>query len=130
MVSDGAITLDIAASTVHVGLGYNSNLKTLKLVVPLQVGASQGYLARPTHVIMRFKDSVGGSYGPDSSLLDPIEHRDALDAMDTPVPLFNGDEKLEVEHNTSRDPQIYYRQSQPVPTTILSMTVIGEVTDR
>lgn len=129
-VSNGQITLSTAASVVHVGYSYNSDIYSLRLDIPSAYGTSQGMLSRVNHVIIRLHRSSGGKYGPDSSTLSPIIYRVPSDLMDTPVPLFSGDIKLPMELKRDRDPRVFIRADQPLPFNILSMTPMGSAGDR
>jgi hypothetical protein len=46
VVTGGAITLEVAASVVHVGLGFTSDLRTLPLAIEGMQGAGQRHLLR------------------------------------------------------------------------------------
>lgn len=131
VVSGGAITLAYAASKVHVGLGFNSDVGSLSLDTPANqpsgaAGTSRGILKRPNTFIVRFDATNTGLYGPDSGNLSPIPFRDAGDALDTPTPLFSGEKELTVEPGWDREAKFFFRQDKPLPFTILSITALGE----
>lgn len=126
----GTITLDTAASKVQAGLAYTSNLKTLRLDVPHPFAETQGTLKRITNAIIRFRETAGGKYGRDADNLDPFAWRDLSDPMDTPPDLFTGDVKVGIELGSDRDAYLYIRQDLPLPMNILSITALGEGTDR
>tara|TARA_R110000824_G_scaffold20858_2_gene78197 strand:- start:2548 stop:5295 length:2748 start_codon:yes stop_codon:yes gene_type:complete len=117
-VSSGSITLDRAASRVHVGLGYVSDFELLRLDAGARDGTSQGKFNRFHRVILRLYETLGGFFGPDTDNLDEINFRKGGDAMDTAVPLFTGDLELEWDGTYDSDNHIFYRQTQPLPATI------------
>ena len=119
-VSDGSITLDRSASTVQVGLGYNSNLQTVKPDLGSQDGTAQGKKKRVHRLTLRFWQSVGGKVGRDADNLDIIQFRSGSDPMDQAVPLYTGDKELAVNTTYGTDGQIYFRQDQPLPSNILA----------
>ena len=117
-VSAGAITLDRETSKAHIGLGYNSDFETLRPDAGAKDGTSQGKLVRIHRVIIRFFQSLGGKFGPDTSNLDNLIYRKGGDAMDTSVPLYTGDVEEEWDMGYSSDAHIFIRQDQPLPMTI------------
>jgi hypothetical protein len=120
-VTSGAITLDRAASKVHVGLAYVSDFETLRLDVGAAEGTAQGKFNRFHRVTFRFLTSLGGYIGPDADNLDALVLREGGDAMDTAVPLFTGDHEVEWDGTYDSDNHIFYRQIQPFPVTILAV---------
>ena len=76
-VTSGTITLATAASKVHVGLPYDSELETLDLVSQDDKGTLQGVIGRVTNVAIRLINSLGGIFGPSSSTTDAIPYDDS-----------------------------------------------------
>jgi len=130
VVSSGAVTLDYSASKVHAGLAYTSDFETLRSNAGAADGTAQGKLNRIHRVIVRFFDTLGGYIGPDASNLDEITFRAAGDDMDTAVPLFTGDKEFEWEGEYSSDNHVFYRQTQPLPATILAVMPHQHTQDR
>ena len=120
-VTDGAITLDRSASKVHVGYGYTSTLETLRMEAGAEDGIAQGKIKRIHGVTARFFQTVGAELGPDTSNLDRLPFRDSSMAMDTAVPLFNGDKEISFPSGYDNDAKIVIRQTQPLPMTILAI---------
>lgn len=122
-VSSGAITLSTAASKVHVGLQYNSDLKPLRLEAGASDGTAQGKLKRIHRLITRVHRTLGLKVGADASSLDLPKRlgRQASDPMGTAPVLYSGD--VEGTHDSTYDTegQVYYRQDQPLPATILAI---------
>ena len=120
-VSGGSITLDRSASKVHVGISYNSLVETLRLEAGADDGIAQGKIKRIHGITARFLDTVGAELGPDTNNLDRLPFRDSSMAMDTAVPLFNGDKEIFFPSGYENDAQVVIRQSQPLPMTIVAI---------
>ncbi len=120
-VSGGSITLDRSASKVHVGYSYNSLVETLRLEAGADDGIAQGKIKRIHGITARFLDTVGAELGPDTNNLDRLPFRDSSMAMDTAVPLFNGDKEIFFPSGYENDAQVVIRQSQPLPMTIVAV---------
>lgn len=84
-VSSGAITLDVAAGEVVIGLPYTSTIKTLGHEFDIGMGSMQGQRARWVRPLLRVyrsaRPTVNGEFLPS---------RSAADFMDKKVPLFSG----------------------------------------
>ncbi|MDB4261325.1 hypothetical protein N9878_00520 [bacterium] len=118
VVANAAITLDRETSKAHIGLPYISDFETLRPDAGAEDGTAQGKLVRMHRVIIRFFQSLGGKFGPDSSNLDTLHFRKGGDEMDTAVPLYTGDVEEEWDMEYSSDAHIFIRQDQPLPMTI------------
>lgn len=121
VVTSGAITLASSASVVQVGLPSVANMYSLRNNSGAADGTAQGKTKRIHRVIWRFHDTLGGQVGPDADNLDLLVFREGGDPMDTAVPLFTGDVEVEWDSAYDKDAQMYYRQSQPLPSTIVAL---------
>ena len=121
-VSGGSITLPRAASKVHVGLQYNSNMETMRLEAPPGRGmsTSQGQLMRVSKTWARFYKTLGAKCGPDADNLDVIPFRRAGDDM-AAQDVETEDRDLLLDMDYTDDPHIYVRQDQPLPMTLLAL---------
>ena len=120
-VSGGTVTLDRSVTKAHIGLGFSSVVKTLRLEAGANDGTSQGKIKRIHGVTARFLDTVGAELGPDTSNLDRIPFRDSSMAMDTAVPMFTGDKEISFPAGYDNDAQVVIRQSQPLPMTVVAI---------
>jgi hypothetical protein len=125
VVASGSITLDNTYTDVVAGLGYVSELETMRLELPDREGSSMGKVARIDHVALRVYNSFGGEIGPDVTHLDPMIMRDASDMMDSSPPGFTGDEKVSFAGPFQRQKVIVVRHDQPNSFNLLAMNVIG-----
>jgi len=122
-VSGGSVTLDSAASIVHVGLGYTCDLETLNPEMPLQNGTMQGRKVRAAKVMIRFINSRGGFVGTDSSKLYELVQR-AAEPLGTSISLQNVDYVIDIPSSYDNNGRVFFRQSDPLPVTILAVAPV------
>ena len=120
----GVLTLDDAASKVHVGLRYPSAFLSLRQALPSQEGTSEMTLGRIEHLVLRLDSSLGGEFGHDldhmtdlSDLLLPHDH-----LFDTVPPLFSDDIEVALDAPWETSNRFAVRQSQPLPFTLLAVS--------
>ena len=121
VVASGSITLDRTTTAAKAGLAYTSTLQTMRLDVGSQDGTAQGKTKRIFDVTLRFYETVGAKVGPDLSNLEDIPFRSSAALMNDPVPLFNGDKKIEFRGNFETDGYLFVVQDQALPMTLLSL---------
>ena len=119
-VSSGAITLDSEAEEVNAGLGYTSDLQTMRLDEGYQE-TTQTKVKRIYDLSVRFHETVGASVGPNADTLTAIDFRDSSASMDLPVPLFTGDKFIEFDSDYGTEGLVYIKQPQALPMTILGI---------
>lgn len=125
-VSNGTITIPLAAAKVHVGLPAIARFRTMQLSVQSAGGTVQGKTKRITDVTVRFYRSVGGFIGPDFSNMEEILFRKPGDLQDNAVPLFTGDKKAKWRGGYEESPSICFENEQPLPCVVLAlMPVMG-----
>ena len=120
-VTGGQISLQIAASTVHVGLGYDSVLQTNRIEAGSADGTAQGKTKRINKCIIRFYNTLGAKAGPDSDNLDELQFRSASDPMNAPPPIFTGDKLMDWPGGYDFDGYVMVVQSQPLPMTVVAI---------
>lgn len=126
-VSGGAITLETAASLVHVGYGYTSRLRTLRIEAGAQQGTAQGAIGRINEVVVRLDRTVGGKFGRDDDNLDPIQYRLPSDPLSSEIELFTGDKFLLFDGEWDTDRYITLVQDKPLPMHVLGLKVAMRV---
>ena len=120
-VSNGTVTLQRASSVVHVGLPYESDLNTLPLA--LQVEAfGQGRVKNINHVWLRVLESSGIFAGPTSEKLIEAKQR-STEPYGTPPNLKTEDIKIMVTPSWTDNAQLFIRQTDPLPLTIVGLTL-------
>jgi hypothetical protein len=126
VVASGSVTLDNAASVVHVGYGYTSRLETLDL----QAGAADGTASTRKKRIhtcgVRFFQTLGGYIGyrdeeTGAYALEEIQYRQTNFRMDVPPLLFTGDRLIEFPGRWERAANVVIEQRQPLPMTITAL---------
>lgn len=123
VVHSGSITLPHAASVVHVGLAYTSELVTLDLDLS-QLRAPANAKRRVTEVVCKVLRSRGLWVGPDANHMTEVKPRD-VEPYGDPIALFTGDFKVSIPPSWGRSGSITLQQRSPLPLTILA--VIPEV---
>lgn len=121
--ASGVITLQRAATKVSVGLGYNSDGKTMRIEAGAADGQAQGKLKRIHRIIMRFYQSVGlkvQAIGAANPYPEPF--RTSADLMDNPIALYTGDKRWAWDGSYELEGQVFWRQSDPLPSNILMVS--------
>lgn len=121
VVTSGAITLQLAASKVQVGLACPATLQTNRLEAGAGDGTAQGKTKRINKCVIRFKETLGGFVGPNDSNLDEIQFRTGSDDMDAAPGLFSGDKLVEWPGSYDFDGYVMVQQQQPFPMTVVSI---------
>lgn len=126
--AEGTLTLPYAASKVHIGLGYYSRIKPMR---PEIRGAptQQGLRKRMVKIILRLLDAAGlVIIDPQSGFEENLFDRPGSGAMDSPVPLFNGDtDEKSVGGGYDRTGQFIIESNAPVPSVIAAILPKVEV---
>jgi len=120
-VSSGAITLERAASVVHLGLPYDSDLNTLPMA--LQVEAlGQGRVKNLNHVWLRVLESSGIFAGPGADKLVEAKQR-TVEPYGSPPNLKTQDIKIMLTPQWQDNGQLFVRQTDPLPLTVVGLTL-------
>ena len=119
----GAVTLATAASTVHIGLPYNSNWRAQRMEIPGDEGTRQMAKGRIDHLTLRLLSTLGLKVGPDKDNLS--DHFDLTIPTDqemdvVPAP-FNGDVEVELDAPWEKYLEMYVRQDRPLPMSLLAV---------
>ena len=116
-VASGAIALTTAASKVHIGLANTPEFETLDVVAQDNDGTLQGILKRITNVSIRLINSMGGLFGPGSSVTDSIDYRDE-------TALFTGWIKdLSFDEQDDVTSTVYITCDEPLPLEIAAINI-------
>jgi hypothetical protein len=119
-VSSAAITLSRSTTKAHIGLKNESTLTTMRLEAGSTDGTAQGKIKRIDEVTVRFFRTVNALVGGDVGTLDRIPFRSGADAMDTAIPLFDGDKEIEFPTGFDQDAFVVVRQDLPLPMTVIA----------
>lgn len=119
-VSGGAVTLPNAASVVHVGLAYSSEIATLPVSQQTQAGAPQGKFKRVVDTVLKVELTRGIKAGPDvDHLTDDIILRKAENWNDPMLPYTGDVGPITFDGKWDKDGAIVIMQTYPLPMTIL-----------
>ena len=123
-VASNQITLDLNASKIQVGLGYRSLVETLPVLPRAsQADDPRGRQKRIKKIYTLFNQTVNGKYGQVDTDLTNIPFRQGTDTMDNPPSLFTGTEEMEFPGTHERDNQVVIAQDDPLPMTLLSLSI-------
>jgi hypothetical protein len=120
-VANGAVTLATSATTVQLGLPYNSDGQLLRLEAGSADGTAMGKTRRVHRLGLLLYRTLGLKIGTTFDNLDPIVFRETSDALTRAVPLFSGIKSETLEADYDFENQVCWRQDQPLPGTILAL---------
>ncbi len=121
VVSSGSITLDQASSVVHVGLPYESDLQSLPLALQAEA-FGQGRVKNLNHVWVRVLESSGIFAGPSADKLVEAKQR-TTEPYGSPPNLKTEDIKIMLTPTWQDTGQLFVRQTDPLPLTIVGLTL-------
>ena len=110
-----------ASSVVHVGLPYESDLNTLPLALQIEA-FGQGRVKNINHVWLRVLESSGIFAGPTADKLIEAKQR-STEPYGTPPNLKTEDIKIMVSPSWTDNAQLFIRQTDPLPLTIVGLTL-------
>ena len=121
VVTSGAITLTYPASKVHVGLPIVADAQTLPIVTQVDNAFGQGRYKNVNKVWLRVYRSSGIFVGPDENTLVEVKQR-TTEVYGTPPELVSDEFEVMMRPSWGNSGQVFVRQSDPLPLTLLSMT--------
>lgn len=126
VVTGGKITLPQAVSQAVVGLPITAEIKTLPLYAQIDGGAGMGKLKNINKAWIRTVKTSGLAAGPDASHLIEYKQR-TTETYGTPPALKDGVQEITLEPSWQDEGQIVVHQSNPLPATIVALTLECEV---
>ena len=117
----GTVTLSRPAVRVHVGLPYTSDLQTLPMVLNVD-GFGQGRVKNINKAWLRVHQSSGIQVGPDVDSLTDAKLR-TTEAYGFPVKVKSTEIEVALTPSWAASGQILVRQSDPLPLTVVSITL-------
>ncbi len=120
-VKSGAITLDRPVRLAHVGLPITADLKTLPLTLQTEA-LGQGCAKNIARITLRVHESSGIFAGPTFERLTEIKQR-TTEPYGTPPAFKSAELPVVLPPAWGRDGAVCVRQCDPLPLTILSMTL-------
>lgn len=122
-VTNGQVTLPSAASVVNIGLPITADLRTLPLAIEGAQAAGQGTVKNVSKVHLRVSQSSVVKAGPTFDRLREYPSRAITDPYGSPPALRDGELTLSVDPSWNTDAAVCLRQDQPLPLSVLSMTL-------
>lgn len=122
VVTGGAIMLDNAASKIQVGLPITADAQTLPLATQIDSGFGQGRVKNVNKVWLRVVNSSGIFAGPSVDRLVQYKQRTTEPYGSAPS-LKTQEIEIDVEPAWGDGAQIFVRQSDPLPITLVSMSM-------
>lgn len=126
VVTGGKITLPQAVSNAVVGLPIVAEIQTLPLYAQIDGGAGMGKLKNVNKAWIRTVNTSGLAAGPDSTRLTLYKQR-TTEPYGAPPSLKNGVQEITLEPSWQDEGQIVIRQANPLPATIVALTLECEV---
>lgn len=120
VVTNGEITLDRAASRIHVGLPITADLRTLPLAMQLEA-FGQGRTKSVSKIYMRVERSSGIFAGPTFDKLRELKQR-SDEAYGVAPRLLSEEIDLTLKADLNDTGQVCIRQTDPLPLIAVSLT--------
>ncbi|WP_039761148.1 hypothetical protein [Bartonella queenslandensis] len=121
VVKNGAVRLNYASGVVHVGLPYVSELETLPIALQMD-GFGQGRQKNINRVWLRVYQSSGLWVGPLKGKLSEYKQR-SIEPYGFPPELKSQEIEVAILGQWGDSGQVFVRQKDPLPLTIVSMTL-------
>lgn len=122
VVTGGSITLDIEASKIQIGLPIEADLQTLPLAMQVDGGFGQGRYKNVNKAWLRVYRSSGIFIGPNPENLVEAKQR-TVELYGSPPALKSEEIQVMLTPTWADNGQVYIRQSDPLPLTIVSLTL-------
>lgn len=119
VVTDGAVTLDYAASKVHLGLQITAQAETMPLAFDAPDGGVSN-IKNVNRVWLKVKRTTGVLVGPDTDNLIDTTVRSG-EMYGEPTAPYTGTIEVALLPSWNEDGSIFVRQTDPVPTIIMSI---------
>jgi len=120
-VSGGSVTLDVAASTVQIGLAFTHKFKGLKWEAGAVIGTAVGKIKRIVAMTFVLLDAAIVKYGSGESKLKTRDFRSYTDVMDGVPELFSGEANVSWDGTWERDTRVYVEDDSPTPFVLLAI---------
>jgi len=128
-VADGAITLDVSSTVVHVGFEYRGWIRTMPLESRSISGSSMSMTSTVNKIGVLFRNSLGVRIGTDPYHLEQIITRTTNDRTGQPPPLFTGMIEVNISDGYALQKFIDVIQDEPLPCTVQAIIPFTDVTE-
>ena len=121
VVTSGSITLDVTASTIHIGLPIIADMQTLPLSYETE-GYGQGRVKNVNQVWLRVFRSSGIFVGPTPNELVEAKQR-TTEPYGSPPELKSEEIQVTLRPDWTDTGAVYVRQSDPLPLTVVALSL-------
>lgn len=122
VVNNGEITLDCAASIIHVGLPITADIKTLPLVGQIDTAYGKARAKNINKIWLDIVSSSGVFAGADESTLVEFKQR-KQEPLGTPPALKTEEIELTTRGQWNQHGQVLIRQTAPLPLAVTGLTI-------
>jgi hypothetical protein len=122
VVTSGAITLDQAASKVHIGLPITADLETLPVAMQIDSAFGQGRAKNVNKAWLRVYRSSGIFVGPSTDKLTEAKQR-TTEAYGSPPALKSEEIQVMLTPAWADSGKVVVRQVDPLPLTVAALTL-------
>lgn len=126
VVTNGAVTFDVAGSRAVIGLGFTATAKTLPMTIPQ--ATVEARRKRVIGLAARLNQARGLKYGHRLDKLYQFRER-TIEAYGEPTMLLSEMKTGLMQSQFTNDAQVYVVQDQPLPATLLGFVLATEVGD-
>jgi len=127
VVTSGAITLEYAASKIHIGLPITADLKTLPLTLQVE-GFAQGQMKNINRTYVRVHNAGEVFVGPTSDKLTKYQSSLTNAFGSSPV-LTSAELNVEIKPEWNSYGQVAIRNTAPLPLTVLALVLEAALGD-
>jgi hypothetical protein len=120
VVTSGVAVLSRSCVKIQVGLPYNSDLQTLPVAINIEA-FGQGRVKNVNQAWIRVFQSSGIFIGPDENKLTEAKQR-TFEPYGSPPSLKSDEVSVLMTPTWAQSGQIYMRQSDPLPLTVVGIT--------
>lgn len=121
-VTNGQITIPVAATPIRVGRPFTMDVQTLPLAVEAAAAAGQGTIKSVSYAYLLVNRTGVLKAGPDSSNLRDVQMR-TNEPYDSPPNLKSEELDILLDPDWTRAGQIWVRSDDPVPCTLSALTM-------
>jgi hypothetical protein len=108
-------------NTVHIGLPYTPIIETFPYDQGQRGSTTRGKVKRISEIEILFHETVGALYGRNT--FDRVLFRDSANNMNRAVPPFTGPRAVSMPSDFKPEAFVIIKSDQPLPATILTLTV-------
>jgi hypothetical protein len=129
LVTGGEITLPVAATKVHAGLPFVSQIQPMRIDSDGTLGVYAGKVRRIAELVLRVRKTLGILWENEHKIYD-VEVAGPVDQNLAATPLQTKDRKINFHGDLTYDSQLILRQEKPLPFILQAIIAKYDVTGR